>query len=113
MNQAAVLGQPIPHQPALHHADKVYVEKTIYDHVDHFLASIPRIVNTYISVRNLQARGYPDAIDRDVDERDEYRDAHFEPPHELLIDCYDAAAVDDDLEQEMDLQCPERDYRQY
>ncbi|KAJ3574703.1 hypothetical protein NPX13_g4283 [Xylaria arbuscula] len=109
MYQAAVLGQPIPHQATLHHADEVYVEKAIYDHVNDLLASIPSIIDVYVIFRDLQARGDPDAVHGYVDKCDQYCHAHFESPDKLLIEGHDPATVDDNLEQKVDLERPESD----
>ncbi|QSZ36192.1 hypothetical protein DSL72_007317 [Monilinia vaccinii-corymbosi] len=78
-----------------------------FDEVDALLAAVPDVVEANVPLRDLQARGDPDAVHGDVDGCDEHGDGNLEVHRFALGGEEDADAVDDDLEEKLDLQGPE------
>lgn len=83
--------------------DEVEIQTAIDNKIDDFFASIPPLVDVDISFRYLQSCRNPDAIDRNINGRYECTDQDFEAVGFLFVGEEDAAAIDDDLEKELDL----------
>ena len=82
---------------------KVNVQARIDDKIDDFLASVPPLVDVDISVWYLKTRWNPDAIDGNINGG--YEDSHddLETVGSSRMGEEDTAAIDDDLEEELDL----------
>jgi hypothetical protein len=70
----------------LHNTYEKEIEKRIDDKIHSFLASIPDIIEEYVSCRNLQSSWNPDAVHRDVDASDYGGNSDFEVKGGFLID---------------------------
>jgi hypothetical protein len=65
--KSSVLLETVGYQALLDNVDKVEIEDGIHDGEDDFFASIPNLVETDVSLADLESGGDPDAKDADVD----------------------------------------------
>lgn len=106
LDQRIVFFQSGLDEVTTNHTNEIVVEGRIGDEVDDFFAPIPDLVDMNVTLIDLESRGKPNAIDRDVDACDQHGDTDFQIPGSYTIKHEDADPVDDNLEQELNLERP-------
>lgn len=103
MRQPLILRKAANNKIFANDVDEVEIQTAVDNEIDDFFASVPPLVDVYISFRYLQSRRNPYAVDRNINGRYECADEDFEAVCFLFVGEEDAASVDDDLEKELDL----------
>ena len=103
MRQPLVLCKAVNNKIFADDVDEVEIQTAVDNKVNDFFASIPPLVDVDVSVRNLQSRRNPYAVNGNINGRYKCADEDFEAVCFLFVGEEDAAAVDDDLEEELDL----------
>lgn len=108
MDKRAVLRETRLDQLFLDNADEVVVQSSINHEDDNFLDAIPNDVDSHVCFIHLQLCGNPDAENGDVDEHDDHGGANLELECSSTVDHQNCNAIDDDLEEKMDLNDPKK-----
>lgn len=106
MRQPLVLREAVNNKIFANDVDEVEIQTAVDNEIDDFFASVPPFVDVDISFWYLQSRRNPYAVDGNINGRYKCADEDFEAVGFLFVGEEDAAAVDDDLEKELDLESP-------
>lgn len=93
-------------QVSLDEAEKVGVEEAIDDQVDAFFTSVPDLIDVNVFLADLEPCWDPNAVDRNVDGRDDASNAPLEVPNFAFVGDQESDTVDDNLKKELDLDHP-------
>ena len=96
-------------QSCFYQVEEVPIQSSIEEEEHHFLYAIPNLINGDESRRDLEACWNPDAKDGDVNEKHNGSDSPFQPDGFLRIHHDEGGAVDDNLEDQLGLNCPGAD----
>lgn len=106
LEQGPVLGHARVHELGLDQVDKVEVQAGVQEQEDGLFDAVPDVVDENVFLGDLQLGGDPDAEDGDVDEEDHGAAAPLEQPLGAPRRDEQGAAVDDDLDQAVQLEAP-------